>query len=155
MKRNLVLLALVLFLVSLVVTTVWLTPARWLRTRSGPSPAAMASYPTAPFSAVDYRSGDLQVRVDDDWYTLVSVEGVAADELVKFARKRFTSIWEKRLSEDLGYVFEEMGRVLPASPTVELRATSGATEVRSILQTGENRWLAREYGDSLWESIFD
>ena len=56
---------------------------------------------SSPFSGVKWTGEKPVVRVDGDWYELVSLNGIAAAKIVAFCQKEFEERWKKRFSEDL------------------------------------------------------
>lgn len=70
-----------------------------------------ANYPTvSPFRAMRQSGDNIEVQVDDDtWYIWVSLDGIAAAEVVAWARANLADQWWKRLNEDLPQVLALAG----------------------------------------------
>lgn len=63
----------------------------------------------APFSAIRWEGNKPVVRIGEEWFTLVSVDGVAVEEIVSFSRWTYVDKWRKRFDEDLVEVLTRMG----------------------------------------------
>ncbi len=60
------------------------------------------NYPKkSPFAAVRWQQSHPEVNVDGDWYRLISLDGIAAEEIIAFSRRTFGRKWRKRFEEDL------------------------------------------------------
>lgn len=67
-------------------------------------------YPkSAPFTGVRWEGSKPVVKVDDAWFTLVSLDGIAAEDIVAFSRWTYMDRWRKRFEEDLVEVLTRMG----------------------------------------------
>ena len=72
---------------------------------------AAAGYPkVSPFAAVRWQASQPEVQVGDEWYKLVSINDVPADEIVTFSQRTYGDLWQKRFEEDLVEVMAGMGR---------------------------------------------
>lgn len=63
----------------------------------------------SPFAAVRWRDAQPEVRVGEEWFELVSLDGIAAAEIVAFSRQTYGDKWRKRFEEDLVEVLSRMG----------------------------------------------
>ncbi|MEZ5964218.1 MAG: S41 family peptidase [Planctomycetota bacterium] len=80
----------------------------------------------SPFRAMREAGASLEVQVDDEtWYRLDQLNGVAAADLVAFARAEFGEAWWKRITEDLVAVLVLMGK--EPGPTADLVLRAGDT----------------------------
>lgn len=72
----------------------------------------------APFRAVRWRKNEPVVNVHGEWFTLISIDKVAATEIVGFSQESYGDKWKKRFEEDLVEVLAGMGN--EPEDTVEL-----------------------------------
>ncbi len=101
----------------------------------------------APYSGIRWKQGTPEVELDHVWFELVAIDGVAAADVVSFARTKYGFVWRKRFEEDLVEVLSRMGR--PPGPEVELAVKSLSNgEIRTfprVPMTSENR-------QAIWEA---
>jgi hypothetical protein len=63
---------------------------------------AYPDYPKkSPFAAVRWQQSQPEVKVGDEWFKLVSLDGLPAGEIVVFSQVMYGSKWQKRFEEDL------------------------------------------------------
>ena len=55
----------------------------------------------SPFAAVRWQENQPEVQVGGEWYRLVSINDVPAEDIVAFSRKTYAEKWQKRFEEDL------------------------------------------------------
>ncbi|MDA8562991.1 beta-lactamase family protein [Mariniblastus sp.] len=95
----------------------------------------------SPFSAVRWQDSQPEVRLDQAWFKLVSLDGKPATEIVTFSQQTYGELWKKRFEEDLVELLSKMGH--PPQDTVTLMVeslTSGETSVRTeVPMTKANR----------------
>jgi hypothetical protein len=95
----------------------------------------------APYSAIRWERGQPVVKIGEEWFTLVSLDGVAAEDIVAFSRRTFEDKWQKRFEEDLVEVLTRMGR--KPKDTVRLVVSplesSKQRTLDSVAMTGANR----------------
>lgn len=72
----------------------------------------------SPFAAVRWEGFQPEVKVGAQWYRLVSIDDVPADEVVAFSRTTYEDLWRKRFEEDLVELLTRMGH--PPGDTVKL-----------------------------------
>jgi hypothetical protein len=72
----------------------------------------------APFAAVRWQDAQPEVQIDDEWFKLVSLNDLPADDIVAFSQKINGSLWKKRFEEDLVKLLTGMGH--PPRDTVKL-----------------------------------
>ncbi len=93
-------------------------------------PTTAEVYPKrAPFACVRWDEHQPEVKVGKDWFTLVSIDGVATENIVAFSRRTYQDKWQKRFEEDLVEVLAGMGH--EPKDTVQL--------VVSLLGSSEKR----------------
>ncbi len=63
----------------------------------------------APYTAVRWEGDTPVVKIGDEWLTLISLDGVAAGDIVAFSRRTYQENWQKRFEEDLVEVLAGMG----------------------------------------------
>jgi hypothetical protein len=131
----------VLLLVFLVVITVDTAPN--LQTDEGYAKRS-------PFAAVRWQDSEPQVQVEDEWFTLVSLDEVPAAEIVAFSRKTYGSLWRKRFEEDLVELLTRMGH--PPGDTVTLVVQSVKSSETQVLEdvpmTPANRQAIKAAADA-------
>ena len=95
----------------------------------------------APFSAVRWRDIQPEVKLGQEWFKLVSINGNTATEIVAFSQQLHGGLWKKRFEEDLVELLSKMGH--PPLDTVTLvveSLTSGEESTRKdVPMTYENR----------------
>jgi CubicO group peptidase (beta-lactamase class C family) len=69
-----------------------------------------AGYPKrAPYTGVRWEGYKPIVQIGEDWFTLVSVDGIATSDIVGFSRRTYRDKWQMRFEEDLVEVLTKMG----------------------------------------------
>ncbi len=95
----------------------------------------------APYSAVRWQESQPEIRIDGQWYKLVSLDDIPSDEIVAFSKKTYGDRWQMRFEEDLVEVLSRMGH--PPKETVTLVVqplTSSKTQVlKDVPMTAKNR----------------
>ncbi|MEZ6054015.1 MAG: serine hydrolase domain-containing protein [Planctomycetaceae bacterium] len=116
----------------------------------GPAAAVEVSPPKeypklAPYSDIRWEETQPVVKIDGEWVTLVSIDGVAVEDIVAFSWRTYWFQWKKRFEEDLVEVLTRMGH--EPGETVELVVRSlGATEdktLKDVPMTEANRWMIK------------
>lgn len=72
----------------------------------------------SPFAAVQWQQSQPEVKIDDEWFKLVSLDGIAAGDIVAFSQQTYGNLWRKRFEEDLVELLTRMGH--PPQDTVTL-----------------------------------
>ena len=96
------------------------------------------------------------VKIGEEWFTLVSLDGIAAEDIVAFSRRTYrANKWQKRFEEDLVEVLTRMGH--EPKDTVRLVVSPLGSQATRTLEdvpmTEANRWAiydaarARERGE--------
>jgi hypothetical protein len=95
----------------------------------------------SPFAAVRWQQSNPEVQIGDEWFKLVSLDDLPADEIVTFSRQTYENLWRKRFEEDLVELLSRMGH--PPQDTVKLVVqplTSVETQVlEGVPMTEANR----------------
>lgn len=99
-------------------------------------------YPTkSPFNAVRWQDDQPEVRLDDEWFKLVSLNEIPAAEIVAFSQQTYERDWQQRFEEDLVELLTRMEH--PPADKVTLVVQSLASSETSIREnvpmTKENR----------------
>ena len=69
-----------------------------------------ADYPKhAPFTGVRWEEDKPVVKIGEEWFKLVSLDGIAAGDIVAFSRQTYADKWQKRFEEDLVELLTRMG----------------------------------------------
>jgi CubicO group peptidase (beta-lactamase class C family) len=91
-----------------------------------------AEYPKrAPFTSVGWQGYKPVVKIGDEWLTLISLDGVTADDIVAFSRRTYKDLWRKRFQEDLVELLAKMGH--EPKDTVQLVVSPpGSSEKRTL-----------------------
>lgn len=107
---------------------------------------ATVEYPKrAPFSGVRWEGDKPVVKIGEEWFTLVSLDGVAAEDIVAFSWRTYVDRWRKRFEEDLVEVLFRMGHEPKDIVRLVVRPL-GSTETRTleeVAMTKANRQAIR------------
>ena len=99
----------------------------------------------SPFAAVRWNDSQPEVKVGDDWFLLVSLDGLSAADIVSFSKETYHGLWQKRFEEDLVELLSRMGH--PPQGTVKLIVQSLTTgkekTLPNVAMTVENRQAIR------------
>ncbi|TWU00095.1 Beta-lactamase precursor [Botrimarina colliarenosi] len=63
----------------------------------------------SPFDGIRWREETPEVRLEDDWYELVSIDSVATADILSFCKWNYFAKWRMRFEEDLVEVLTQMG----------------------------------------------
>jgi hypothetical protein len=63
----------------------------------------------APYTGVRWEGDEPVVKIGEEWFTLVSLDGIAAADIVAFCKRTYEDLWQKRFEEDLVEVLVGMG----------------------------------------------
>lgn len=95
----------------------------------------------APYAGVRWEGDKPVVNMDKNWFTLVSIDGISAADIVAFCRGHYQDNWQKRFEEDLVEVLAGMGH--EPKDTVELVVvpdrSSKQRTVKNVPMTEANR----------------
>ena len=100
----------------------------------------------SPFAGVRWEEDEPVVKVGKKWYTLVSLDGIAAEKIVKFSKRTYEDKWQKRFEEDLVEVLEGMEHEPGDRVELVVKALgSGFTKtLKGVAMTRENREAIRD-----------
>jgi hypothetical protein len=104
---------------------------------------ATVEYPKrAPFSGIRWEGGKPVVKIGEEWFTLVSLDGIAVEDIVAFSRWNYVDKWRKRFEEDLVEVLTRMGHTPQDTVTLVVQSlTSPETRtLEDVPMTEANRW---------------
>jgi len=95
----------------------------------------------SPFAAVRWQESQPEVKLGEEWFKLVSLEGLPASEIVAFSKQTYRDKWRKRFEEDLVELLTRMGHPPEKTVTLKIQSlTSSETQVRKeVPMTEENR----------------
>jgi CubicO group peptidase (beta-lactamase class C family) len=93
----------------------------------------------SPYSGVRWENDRPVVRIDDEWYDLLAVDGISVDRIVGFAKEQYGSRARKRVAEDLIQILAELGHDPDWEVTLDLRTQDGTTLQQDVLMTERNR----------------
>ncbi|HEY4311771.1 MAG TPA: serine hydrolase domain-containing protein [Pirellulales bacterium] len=95
----------------------------------------------SPFAAVRWQESRPEVKIDDQWYQLLSLDGLTTDDILAFSRQKYGNRWQKRFEEDLVELLSRMGHPPQETVKLEVRAvTSQQTQVlQDVSMTAANR----------------
>lgn len=100
----------------------------------------------SPFAAVRWQESQPEVKLDDEWFKLVSLNELPVSEILAFSQQTYGDLWIKRFEEDLVEILTRMGH--PPRKTVKLvlqPLTSTEPQVReNVPMTEANRQAIRE-----------
>lgn len=110
----------------------------------------------SPFAAVRWEDSQPEVKVNDEWYRLIALNGIPAKKLIDFSKETFDEKWQKRFEEDLVELMARMGHPPGSTVTLEVQSLTSAEKqtLKEVRMTSANRaaiWLAaqaRERGDT-------
>lgn len=86
----------------------------------------------SPFAAVRWQQSRPEVKVDGEWFKLVSLNELPVTEIVAFSQRTYGDKWQKRFEEDLVELLTGMGH--PPQDTVKLVVQSLSTaETRTLV----------------------
>jgi CubicO group peptidase (beta-lactamase class C family) len=111
-----------------------------------PDATAQSLKERSPFTAVRWQQSQPEVRVGDEWFKLVSLDGIPVSKIVAFSRRTNGNKWRMRFEEDLVALLTRMGH--PPKDTVTLVVRSLTSSERRTLKdvpmTEENRQAIKD-----------
>ena len=100
----------------------------------------------SPFTGVRWEGDQPLVKIESQWFSLVSLDEIAAKDMVAFSKRAFGDIWQKRFEEDLVELL--VGMEHEAKGTVQLVVIPvGESESRTldhVAMTNANRDSIRD-----------
>ncbi|MCA9006187.1 MAG: hypothetical protein KDA70_13025 [Planctomycetaceae bacterium] len=99
----------------------------------------------SPFAAVRWQAAQPEVKLGNEWYQLVSLNGIAASEIVEFSKQTYDAKWQKRFEEDLVELLTRMGHPPADSVTLEVQSLDSTEKktLKEVPMTYENRRAIR------------
>ncbi|QDT80805.1 hypothetical protein Mal35_42800 [Gimesia maris] len=99
----------------------------------------------SPFAAVRWQESQPEVKVQEEWYQLVSLNGISASEIVDFSKQTYDDKWQKRFEEDLVDLLTRMGHPPEDRVTLEIQSLDSAEKktLKEVPMTYENRRTIR------------
>ncbi|EDL61879.1 hypothetical protein [Gimesia maris] len=99
----------------------------------------------SPFAAVRWQESQPEVKVQEEWYQLVSLNGISASEIVDFSKQTYDDKWQKRFEEDLVELLTRMGHPPEDRVTLEIQSLDSAEKktLKEVPMTYENRRTIR------------
>jgi hypothetical protein len=95
----------------------------------------------SPFAAVRWQDSQPEVKLDDKWFKLVSLNELPVADIVAFSEQTYEDQWQQRFEEDLIELLSRMGH--PPADKVTLVVQSLKTSETSVREdvpmTDENR----------------
>jgi CubicO group peptidase (beta-lactamase class C family) len=109
----------------------------------------------APFTGVRWEGEKPVVKIGDEWFTLVSLDGIATADIAAFSQRTYANSWQKRFEEDLVEVLTRMGHEPkdPVQLVVSPHDSPATRTLENVPMTEANRRaiyaaaLARERGE--------
>jgi CubicO group peptidase (beta-lactamase class C family) len=100
---------------------------------------AAEEYPKlAPYTGVRWDGEKPVVKIGNEWLTLVSLNGIKAEEIVAFSRRVYDDKWQMRFEEDLVEVLTRMRR--QPKDTVQLIVRPLGSSKNRILEDVPMTW---------------
>ena len=95
----------------------------------------------SPFQFVRWKDREPEVRIQRDWYHVVSIGEKPIAEILRFAREKHENRWQKRFNEDLPQLMREIGMEVGETVSLTLRSLkTGEIETKTdVPMTEENR----------------
>lgn len=103
---------------------------------------AREDYPKlAPYSHIRWHEAPPEVKVDDTWYELVSIDDQSAESIIDFCKDHYGNIWQKRFEEDLVQAMTEMGHAPGKTVKLVLKDLKSGEEItkNDVEMTHEKR----------------
>lgn len=100
----------------------------------------------SPFNAVRWQGDEPEVRVEKEWFKLVSIDGVETPELLAFCRSQYGDKWRERFAQDLVQALTEMGHPPDSQVKLVLQSAGSAAHIvkDGVEMTEDNRRAIRE-----------
>ena len=99
----------------------------------------------APFQAVRWEDSQPEVKVDDQWFKLISLNRIPAKEIVDFSKETYGEKWQKRFEEDLVELMARMGHPPEKTVTLEVQSLTSSEKqtLKEVRMTYANRAAIR------------
>ena len=97
----------------------------------------------SPFTSVEFSGDTVKVTYAGADCELAMIDNVPVADLLDFCKGKYKDAWQKRLTEDLVVVLEDMGHEINPDHTVSLTLVDPKTGIKKdvphALMTAENR----------------
>lgn len=95
----------------------------------------------SPFSGLRWKDESPEVMVGETWYSLLSIDGIEAAEIVTFCKQEEGRRWQKRFGEDLVEMLSRMGQKPGKQVDLELLSLEDGKKVSlaDVAMTRANR----------------
>jgi hypothetical protein len=108
----------------------------------------LGGYPKkSPFAAVRWQEAQPDVQLGGEWFKLISLNDLPADEIVAFSQGTYGDKWRKRFEEDLVELLTGMGH--PPGNTVKLVVQKLTTSETQVL---EDVPMTRANRQAIWDA---
>ncbi|QDV48007.1 hypothetical protein [Gimesia fumaroli] len=95
----------------------------------------------SPFAAVRWQEAQPEVKLGEEWFKLIALDGLPTAEIVEFSKQTYGDKWQKRFEEDLVELLTRMGHPPNDKVTLEVQSlNSSEKQIRKdVPMTKENR----------------
>lgn len=102
----------------------------------------------APFAGVRWQVAQPEVpevKMDDEWFRLVSLNEIPVAEIIAFSKRTYGDKWQKRFAEDLVELLTQMGNPPQAEVALQLQSlqTGETLDREGVAMTAANRQAIR------------
>ena len=101
----------------------------------------------SPFAAVRWKESLPEVKVGDEWFRLVSLDGQSATDIVAFSKQTYRGQWQKRFEEDLVELLSRMGHAPEDAVTLVVQSVETGEET-----TLEKVAMTKEYRSAIYDA---
>ncbi|WP_418637720.1 S41 family peptidase [Winogradskyella sp.] len=98
----------------------------------------------SPFTAVKWQNGQALVQFENTWYHFEKLAHFSKKELLDFCKQQYGNKWQRRFSEDLVAVLQDMGFNPQQKVTIQL-STNGVLKTVTGTFLYQNRQQVRQY----------
>ena len=95
----------------------------------------------SPFAAVRWEGQSPLVKLEDEWFRLISLDDIPASDIVEFSQSTYGDIWQKRFEEDLVELLIAMQH--PPEDRVKLVVESTLTSETQVRENVRMTWANR------------
>ena len=109
-------------------------------------PGSDQYYPRrSPFKAVRWEDSQPEVKVDDEWYRLIALDGIPTEKMIAFSKETYDEKWQKRFEEDLVELMTRMGHPPDKTVTLEVQSLTSSEKqtLKEVRMTYANRGAIR------------
>jgi len=101
----------------------------------------------SPFAGVRWDQAQPEVKVDDKWFKLVSLDDLSTSEIIAFSKQTYGDKWQKRFEEDLVALLTRMGHQPRDTVTLVVQSLT-SPETRTL----ENVPMTRANRKAIWDA---